>query len=180
MSVIAKKGIRAVALASAVGLLLVACSPDGSLVDASRPADKAGFDPKRVKLVSAERAKVIIDRICGASLPDFKTASKPMAANGFTQPSPLGTPTVYSTTEDASVQIMDGPGLGKTCSVVIGTKDSPEAVRRAVLGTEQFTTGTSAPGVSALYKSRKVLITSLPPMNTDGVTYMGFKMLSER
>ncbi|MFV0385794.1 hypothetical protein [Paracoccus sp. (in: a-proteobacteria)] len=179
------KRIKFISIAAAGSLFLAACAPEGSTgqtsaLAAGSAAATANFNPAESAPVSAARAKALFEGVCAASLPNFKSAPNTMRAMGFTRPSPMGTATIYSASENASVQIIDGPGLGKTCSLVVGSKDSPDALRNAVLGPKQMK-GTPFGGeYGALYQMRNVLIMSEPPLSSDGLTYMTFKMLSER
>ncbi len=167
--------LRRLSSAAVACLVMAACVPDGAPTTTGAP--RSAEPLANATPVSAARAKAMFDAVCGASLPNFDAAPKLMAAQGFTRSSPMGTATIYSRTENASFQIKDGPGLGKTCSMVVATKDAPATVKASVRGTKIFQTmGSDA----ALYNGGKALILHQPPQKSDGLTYMNFQMLSER
>ncbi len=55
--------------------------------------------------ITSARAVQVFEAVCGGTLPNFDAAPRALAANGITAPSPNGTPTRYSATEDLSFQI---------------------------------------------------------------------------
>jgi hypothetical protein len=79
--------------------------------------------------VSTARAVALFDAVCGGTAArNFSGAKQVMAQNGVTAPSPLGTTTMFSTTEDLSFKVAPGD----TCSMVFGTRDSRSTVANAV------------------------------------------------
>jgi hypothetical protein len=167
---------RNIAVAGAAcALLLAACTPDEGPV--SRPASTtAGVGlAANATPVSPARAKAIFDNVCGASLPNFATASKRMTAQGFTRSSPLGTGTIYSATENASIQIN-----GKTCSLVVATKASADAMRAAVMGPAAGpSAGHSGVDFVAMYPGGRAVVTSgMITRELGDLTFINFKMLA--
>jgi hypothetical protein len=129
--------------------------------------------------VSSARAVQLMEAVCGASLPNFANARATMKANGITAPSPTGTPTMYSTTEDASFQIQDGPGLGKTCSMVFGSTDSQDAVLSALSRLGRFQATPFGPATT--YRGRGALVIFAGATRGAGSrTYYNIRMFSER
>ena len=128
--------------------------------------------------VSVIRAIALFDAVCGATLPGFNDASQQLVANGITIPSPEGTATLFSATEDVSFQIQDGPGQGRTCSMVFGTPDSPQTVGRGFAGLGQFVETPFGPGTLYRDTDSVVLIGASSVQGTT--TYLNLRLLSER
>lgn len=108
----------------ALALCLALAAPGGlAAQDASVPGPNA---------VPVARAIQLFDAICGGTVgKKFRGAQRIMAANGIDVPSPMGTPTLYSATEDLSFQV-DKVGVTLVqCSIVFGTTESRRSVERA-------------------------------------------------
>ena len=128
--------------------------------------------------ISAARAVALFDAVCGASLPGFANASALMAANGITMPSPRGTPTMFSLTEDVSFQLQDGPGQGRTCSMVFGTTDAPQQTTATFATMGQFVETPLGPGTIYRNTTAVVLIGGSTPQGR--VTLFNLRLLSDR
>ena len=98
-----------------------------------------------------------------------------MTAQGFTRSSPLGTGTIYSATENASIQIN-----GKTCSLVVATKASADAMRAAVMGPAAGpSAGHSGVDFVAMYPGGRAVVTSgMITRELGDLTFINFKMLA--
>ena len=87
--------------------------------------------------VPVARAIALFDAVCGTTAKQkFRGAAKVMAANGIDVPSPHGTPTVYSDTEDLSFQVAKQGVSYTQCSMVFGTTEGVKTVMRAL--TDRF------------------------------------------
>jgi hypothetical protein len=129
--------------------------------------------------ISSARAVQVFEAVCGATLPDFAAAPRAMAANGITAPSPEGTPTIYSATEDLSFQLQAGPGLGRTCSMVFGSKDNEGTVLSALSRFGTF--GPTPFGIATTYRGRAALVIFSGAAQRIGTTrYYNVRLLSER
>ncbi len=127
--------------------------------------------------VTPDRAVALFDAVCGASLPAFATAPEAMAQAGITRPS--GDGTMSAADEDASFRIEDGPGLGQSCTMTVGTDDAAGtlAALRAVTGGVQDTPF----GPAGLYRGRPaLLIFPAAPPAADGRATITVRLLSER
>ena len=83
-------------------------------------------------IIDADRAVSVFLSVCRESADrDFADAEAAMAKVGVTKKN-AETGTVYSEAEDLSFRIMDGPGMGKSCSMVFIARDSPEQVAEAL------------------------------------------------
>ena len=83
-------------------------------------------------MIAADRAVSVFLSVCKESADrDFADAEAAMAQVGVTKKN-AETGSVYSETEDLSFKIVDGPGMGKSCSMVFITSDSPELVAGAL------------------------------------------------
>jgi hypothetical protein len=83
-------------------------------------------------MIDADRAVSVFLSVCKESADrDFADAEAAMAQVGVTKKN-AETGTIYSETEDLSFRIMDGPGMGKSCSMVFITDASPEQVADAL------------------------------------------------
>ena len=128
--------------------------------------------------ISATRALALFDAVCGASLPSFAQAPALMAVNGITVPSHSGTATVYSPAEDVSFQLQDGPGAGRTCSMVFGTTQSAASAANTFSALGQFVETPFGPGT--LYRrSQAVVLIGRNAVQGD-TTYLNLRLLSER
>jgi hypothetical protein len=164
-------------LLTALALALSACTTTTAPSPVTAPAPTGGVVPAdwNPPPVTPARAVQLFEAVCGASLPNFASATSRMAANGITLTSAIGTSTRYSATEEVSFKIIDGPGLGKSCSMVFQTSGSPASLRSAVnaLGPSADT----AMGRAILYRGRNVIVT-LEPASSNGLSRL--LMLSER
>ncbi len=136
-------------------LALTACVP----TPITMPMDvKPGaIVPAAMAPITTARAVALFDAVCGATvLNDFAKAPARMAENGITVASPYGTPTVYSPTENVSFQVHAGPGFGKTCSMVFGTKENRATVMVGINAINPFRP--SELGMTALYRNQKRLV----------------------
>lgn len=167
--------MRTATISLAMMLGLAACvSPETS----SSPAKSE--TPGALQPVQTTRAVQLFDTVCGSTLSaNFAGAKSAMARVGVTQPSPLGTSTMYSQTEDVSFQIVEGPGLGKTCSMVFGTTQRESAVM-AELGNIGPIMQTPM-GKAALYRGKKsLMLVSGGDKRVGNTTYFNLRLLSER
>ena len=170
--------MRAATFATVAALCLAGC--EESTVQAPLPVAQAASTPAGpMHPVATSRAIQLFDAVCGASLDnDFKSASSLMAANGVAVASPFGTPTVYSATEDVSFQIQDGPGFGKTCSMVWGTQDRLDVVFNTLMAIGKFRP--TDIGVMALYRGQQRLVILNDGRQKSGTTtYYNLKLLSD-
>ncbi len=128
--------------------------------------------------VSAARGVALFDAICGKSLPNFRKAERSAKANSVSDKAQTGT--IYSTKENFSFRISEGPGNGKTCSVVFKSKSSDSEFKRAASNilTEKKVVQTSI-GNGGLYNGTALVLVS-DPIRSDGETYYSLKMLSQR
>ena len=139
------------------------------------PLTAQSVDPGTLPAVPADRAVALFAAICGDSLPNFDSATDRMSANGITDAAQTGT--FYSSRENLSFKITDGPGAGKTCSMVFATQDDTEAFVRAAftLGAFQET----QLGLAAPYRGSIVLLGDRPT-SVGSVTYHNLRLLSQR
>ncbi len=128
--------------------------------------------------VSITRAVALFDAVCGESLPGFTNASSIMAANGITVPSPEGSATVYSATQDVSFQIQDGPGQGRTCSMAFGTTDPPHVAAPAFAAFGQFVE--TPLGLGTIYRNTQAVVLIGGSSTQGDITYLNLRLLSER
>lgn len=154
-----------------LALCLALAAPLGALAQgASVPGPGA---------VPVDRAIQLFDAICSATLgKKFRGAERAMKANGISVPSPMGTPTIYSATEDLSFQI-DKAGLSFVqCSMVFGTTDSKRAVQAAFKA--RFGPFKEAGGMSGTRhpKTGAVVMTN-PPDRNGSHTIFHLVMLAE-
>jgi hypothetical protein len=163
-------------LALTAAALLAACVP-ATAPQSGTPV--AAVAAGTATPVSGARAVALFDAVCGGSLPNFASATAKMASNGIAAPSPLGTPTVYSATEDVSFQIQDGPGLGKTCSMVFGSPQREAAVLAALTAIGPFKR--TAMGTATVYRGGSALVLFSGETQKSGTTsYYNIRMLSAR
>ena len=128
--------------------------------------------------ISANRALTLFDAVCGAALPGFAQAPALMAANGITVPSPSGTATVYSATEDVSFQLQDGPGAGRTCSMVFGTTQSAASAASTFSAFGQFVE--TPLGLGTIYRNTNAVVLIGGSSTQGPTTYLNLRLLSER
>jgi hypothetical protein len=148
-------------------------SPVAKVVVITRQVEPVGSSP-----VDLNRAVALFDAVCGATLPGFANAPARMAANGITVASSQGTASVYSATEDVSFQIQDGPGQGRTCSMVFGTTNPPPNAASALSGLGQFVETPLGPG--AIYRNTTAVVLIGNRSEPGPVTYLNLRLLSER
>ena len=161
-----------------VGALSACEAPAAPPVATSQPAATEDTPAGPSHPVTTARAVQLFDTVCGASLgSEFASAKAKMAANGITLPSPLGTATVYSATEDVSFQIQDGPGFGKTCSLVWGTTDARSTVTASVNTINRFQP--TALGLAARYRNQdRMVLFDGGRSKIGGTVYYSLKLLS--
>ncbi|MEM8850425.1 MAG: hypothetical protein AAGE03_10355 [Pseudomonadota bacterium] len=140
-------------------------------VEPSATSDRGPIQP-----ASAAEALAIFDGVCGASLPDFSSAARLMPAFDVTNRQSTGT--VFSTTRDLSLKILDGPGEGRTCSMVFSTIDSAAQTRQVFEQLGPFTDGPS--GTGTLYRGRNALVLFRPAGGSGASSYYNIRLLSER
>lgn len=171
------RSLRSLAALMSIVLLVSACVPaETARVSAvSKPATGTAD----AAVVSAARAVAMFRDVCGKTAgAHFAGATQRMAAYKVTAPSPLGTSTLYSTIEDLSFKIMDGPGYGKTCSIVYASNDNEAAtaaVHIANFGKPKMTEF----GITAFDKAAQRLVIINRPTRNAGRTYYNLKMLSD-
>lgn len=163
-------------LLAVAAVALAGCETPGATVTASAAANKPAGPSHPV---TTTRAVQLFDAVCGASLAsDFSAAKSKMAANGITIPSPMGTATVYSATEDVSFQISKGPGYGNTCSLVWGTTETKTNVLKSVSTINAFRN--SEIGLMTLYRNqRRLVLFSGGTGHIGGTAYYNLKLLSD-
>jgi hypothetical protein len=131
--------------------------------------------------VAPDRALALFDGICGESLPDFADAPVLMQAAGVTRPADDATGAMFGATEDISFRIEEGPGLGKSCRMVVATTDPAgmlDALRAATGGMQD-----TAFGPAGLYRGRRALLVvpaAAAAAEPNGRTYIDARLLSER
>jgi hypothetical protein len=128
--------------------------------------------------VSSKRAVAMFRDVCGTTAAGhFAGARQRMKAYNVTAPSPQGTSTLFSTTEDVSFKITDGPGFGKTCSIVYGSKDTPKIVAETYVA--NFGASEQSPfGLTAFDRTHKrLVIIGATSRSQDGIFY-NLKMFS--
>lgn len=129
--------------------------------------------------VPVARALNVFDAVCGQSLPDFASAPRLMTQNGITNKASTGT--VYSATEDLSFKIVDGPGIGNSCSMVFVSKEPKkqvfDAYRSKFIRVDQTPLGLTG-GYTINNRVAVVLISE--PRRVDGQNYYNLRLLSER
>ena len=162
-----------------VTLALTGCTVPGN-PPAALVTEGARVAPQTVSTapISPARALALFDAVCGASLPGFAQAPALMAANGITVPSPSGTATVYSATEDVSFQVQDGPGAGRTCSMVFGTIQTAEAAATTFAAIGQFVE--TPLGLGTIYRGTNAVVLIGGNATQGPTTYLNLRLLSER
>lgn len=158
-------------------MAVAGCTTETGPTDALQKAPVSTPTASYPMPVTPARAKALFDAICGASLPNFDTAPQRLRANGFTRPSPQGTAALYSETENVSFQISDGPGMGKTCSMVVASQPSAAALRAAVMGSGAKDTPL---GTTALYPNTAALVLEGRTTREGGLIYANYRLLSDR
>lgn len=128
--------------------------------------------------VSAKRGIALFEAICAKTLPNFSRAENVAKVNKITFHA--GTGTFYSTIEDLSFRLADGPGNGKTCSIVFMSKQSKSAFHReaARILTEQKIIKSSI-DEGGLYDGKALVLVN-GPIRASGKKYFSLKMLSQR
>ena len=171
---------RSMAISAFLALGLSGCDIPTAPCPAAAPVQIAAAPDIAGDLapVSAARALALFDAICGASLPDFTSANSRMAANQVTIASPYGTATMYSAVEDASFQLQDGPGLGRTCSMVFGTSAAPQSTALTFAAMGQFVE--TPLGLGALYRGTQAVVLLRGDRTEGRITYLNLRLLSER
>ena len=168
-------------LMAIAALALAGCdAPQGPVVAAPQTDGVAASPSQQTSPspVDVSRALTLFDNICGASLPGFATAPQRLAANGITVPSPTGTATVYSATEDVSFQVQDGPGAGRTCSMVFGTAQSAATAVNGFAIIGQFVE--TPLGRGTIYRTTNAVVLIGGSSTQGRITYFNLRLLSER
>lgn len=128
--------------------------------------------------ISVTRAVALFDAICGATLPRFEGAGLLMGRNGINIIEGDDVLTLFSPTEDVSFQLQDGPGQGRTCSMVFGTTETVQAARAGFSVMGQFVETPLGPGTLYRNSQAVVLIGRYAVQGTT--TYLNLRLLSER
>ena len=165
-------------LAAAVGLM--GCDMPIAPMSESMPAAAVAAAEPQIDSapISVTRAVALFDAICGASLPRFEGAGLLMGRNGINLISGDGVLTLFSPTEDVSFQLQDGPGQGRTCSMVFGTTETAQAATAGFAVMGQFVETPLGPGT--LYRrSQAVVLIGRNAVQGD-TTYLNLRLLSER
>lgn len=114
--------------------------------------------------------------ICGATLPDFANAPAALQRNGFQQ---HGTGTWFLPDQSVSIKILDGPGMGKSCSFVANSVDN-EATIKAAVAESLPGMGRAVPNAT-LYPNSRALVEMRPEIGKfDGVSIFSLRMMSDR
>lgn len=157
-------------------LAISACTPTSTTttvgVDPSITDDTRGSTP-----LAASEAARLFGEICGGSLPNFVGAQRRMTAAGFSIVASTGTQ--FHTTYDASMRILDGPGVGQSCSLVFVSSANPASVNRtleAALGPIVE----SPLGAAIAYPDGRAVTLVADPRRAGGQTYYNLRMWSER
>jgi hypothetical protein len=128
--------------------------------------------------ISVTRAVALFDAICGASLPRFEGAGPLMGRNGINQSEGDDGLTLFSPTEDVSFQVQEGPGQGRTCSMVFGTTETVQAARTGFSVLGQFVETPLGPGT--LYRNSQAVVLIGRNAVQGDTTYLNLRLLSER
>ncbi len=163
------------------GARIVLCSLSAAFLFGSIVPEAAA--QQNLPPVGSARAAALFEAICGKSLPNFNKALRVAKANGVTHKAQTGT--MYSTTEDLSVKVFDGPGAGKTCSIVFRSNDSRSKFLRATAALspdgELHTISHQSSGktTGSLYEGKALFFVD-GPTRSGGKKYYNMKMLSQR
>ena len=128
--------------------------------------------------ISVTRAVALFDAICGATLPRFEGAGLLMGRNGINISEGDDLLTLFSPTEDVSFQLQDGPGQGRTCSMVFGTTETVQAARAGFSVMGQFVETPLGPGT--LYRNSQAVVLIGRDAVQGSTTYLNLRLLSER
>ena len=156
---------------------LAACQPATTATPTSVVAVDTSVDVANAVPVSSARAVGLFLSVCEASLPNFRNAPSMMTRAGVSETASTGT--VFSSTEDVSLKILDGPGTGTTCSFVFATTESRSSVF-ATYGRAFGEILQSELGPVAANPRRTTLILMGEPRGNGGLNYFNLRMLSER
>ncbi len=129
-------------------------------------------------LVPVARALQMFDAVCGRSLPDFSSADRNLKQAGVTNKASTGT--YFSPVEDISFKIAEGPGFGKSCSMVFATTETRKRVFAAYGA--KFTSIRETPlGLMGGYRVDNRVTSALiaEPRRNDGRNYFNLRLLSE-
>ncbi|MEM8592951.1 MAG: hypothetical protein AAGF13_10535 [Pseudomonadota bacterium] len=124
----------------------------------------------------AAEAVRLFQAICGETLPNFDGVDTALQANGINQPSPGNSTTKFHPSGRLSFKVLDGPGVGKTCSMVFETTESKAQVDAALAELGNFRD--SSLGTATLYKDTLVL--TREPTAFEGRSVYNLRMLSRR
>lgn len=152
----------------------VAAPPAAAIPVRNAPAEpEIGDTP-----ISVTRAVALFDSICGASLPDFRSAARRMAENGINVVTADRLPTLFSRTEAVSFQLQLGPGPARTCSMVFGTTETVQAPRAGFAVMGQFIETPLGPGT--MYRNTQSVVLIGRNAVQGDTTYLNLRLLSER
>jgi hypothetical protein len=128
--------------------------------------------------VPVARAIQLFDAVCTSTAKrKFNGAKAAMRANGIDTPSPWGTPTIYSATEDLSFNLGKLGGRMQ-CSMVFGTTDSRRSFDRAL--TARFGPLQQVDGGSGTFDPQTgFLILTNPPMANGAHTIFHLVTISK-
>lgn len=164
-----RTGTSRAVLALVLAAGVAACTPVSGIATTANP--RVGEGP-----VPSSRALALFDEVCGASLPDFRSAERRLAANGFTDRATSGT--IFSPAENASFRVADSVTFGPTCSFVFASQEPPDQVFEtfAALGTPT----PSALGVTGLYRDREAIVLYSPPTQRGPLVYYNLRLTAEQ
>lgn len=101
-----------------------------------------------------------------------------MATHGVSIPSALDTPTTFSATQNVSFRIQDGPGLGRTRSMVFGMPATPLTAARTFAPPGPFVETPRGPGT--LYRGSLVDVLTGQTRIKQTTTYFNLRLVSDR
>jgi hypothetical protein len=173
--------MKVYSLISLLGALgLVGC--DAPPLPVAEPVSVSATTPAATSIsntpISVTRAVALFDAICGASLPRFEGAAPLMGRNGINLSEGDDVLTFYSPTEDISFQVQDGPGQGRTCSMVFGTTETVQAAQTGFSVLGQFVETPLGPGT--LYRNTQAVVLIGRNAVQGDTTYLNLRLLSER
>lgn len=153
--------------------LVLTCSLVLALASGALPARA-----ETLPAVGPKRGVALFDAICGKNLPAFRNAERSAAVNGVDRRADTGT--IYSGREDISFRLSDGPGAGKTCSIVFRSTASQSVIysEAAKIASGRKITKSSI-GDGGIYGDRALFLVQ-GPISSGGAKYYSLKMLSER
>ncbi len=144
------------------------------------PTIEPGSNP-----VSVSRALGLFDAVCGAGLPKFAKSKQLAASNGIGNQASTGT--IFSETDNLSIKILDGPGLGKTCSMVFASAE-PRSKAFAAYSRKfgKISTPKTAGAPEGIllagysFQARFAVVQIKEPKRRNGLNYYNLRLWSER